>query len=73
MLQDKRNSQIQILYDIGTSMVAKDNLEVMLNSTLLILIKKLNCFSGGIYFCKEEENKLVFEMQNSVPKNISNN
>jgi len=66
-----RQEQIQILYDISTSIGIKDNPTEILKSVLTILLKKLNCFEGGIFLFNEEK-QFSIEEKISIPLKIEN-
>ncbi len=65
-----RVGQIQILYEIAMSIGASLDLHKMLQASLPIFLRKLNCSAGGIYSLKKDiQGKYSFEQIYSIPRN----
>ncbi|OYT17076.1 MAG: hypothetical protein B7C24_04560 [Bacteroidetes bacterium 4572_77] len=65
-----RNEQIQSLYDIGIGIGVKSDLDSMLKNMLSVLLKKLSCYSGAVYFYDKQSSYCIFEKKISIPLNI---
>ena len=67
--------QIQVLYEIVTSIDAEQNLQDMLKKCLSIYVRKLNCLAGAVFKLNQHSQgeDYCFKEIVSIPRRIHNN
>jgi hypothetical protein len=71
----ERSEQIQILYEIVTSIDTELDLEDMLKKCLSIYVRKLNCSAGAVFKLNQhgQGENYYFKEIISMPRRIHNN
>ncbi len=74
--------QLQVWYEIAMSIGSSLELRPMLNNSLAVLLKKLNCSAGGVLFSRpcslpsltsNNVKKIYFEEVFNIPRSIAKN